>query len=160
MAFCDAETNPSGPIQQAAILNYLPIDAVGGGETFASKAGLAPPVRIHVPSKGLLLWNSRTCHGNSAPAPAAGATAADRAAREEGQEEDGIGRVAFAICYGPVSQRTAAVQKAGLLKGLAGIRTTHNPAIMLAHDKHGYPADFVSEIHPESSRLCRNRPLD
>jgi hypothetical protein len=34
--------------------------------------------------------------------------------------------------------------------GLAGMRTTHNPAIMLAHDKHGYPADFVSEIHPNA----------
>ena len=157
MAFCDAETNPSGPIQQAAILNYLPIDVVGGGETFAAKAGLAPPVRIHVPSKGLLLWNSRTCHGNSAPTTGAGATAAaasDRGAREEEQEEEGIGRVAFAICYGPVSQRTAAVHKAGLLMGLAGIRTTHNPAIMLAHDKHGYPADFVSRS------ILDPKPLD
>jgi hypothetical protein len=149
VAFCDAETNPSGPSQQAAILNYLPIDAVGGGEEFASKAGLAPPVRIHVPSKGLLLWNSRTCHGNSAPAAAAAEKAAGEEAQEQ-QEEEGIGRVAFAICYGPVSQRTAAVQKAGLLMGLAGMRTTHNPAIMLAHDKHGYPADFVSEIHPNA----------
>ena len=35
--------------------------------------------------------------------------------------------------------------------GLAGMRTTHNPAIMLAHDKHGYPDDFVSNSEPNAS---------
>ena len=34
------------------------------------------------------------------------------------------------------------------MQGVAGIRTTHNPAVMLAHDKHGYPDDFVSVDEP------------
>ena len=154
MAYCQADTNPSGPKHRKAILNYLPIDVVGGVE-FASKAGLAPPVRIHVPSKALLLWNSRTCHGNSAPVPVRGQNGDECERRMNASggfeaEEGNIGRVAFAICYGPTSQRTAAVHKAGLLMGLAGMRTTHNPAIMLAHDKHGYPPDFVSNAEPNS----------
>ena len=34
---------------------------------------------------------------------------------------------------------------------MAGIRTTHNPAVMLAHDKHGYPDDFVSVDEPNKA---------
>ena len=36
-------------------------------------------------------------------------------------------------------------------QGAAGIRTTHNPAVMLAHDKHGYPEDFVSVDEPNKA---------
>ena len=38
-----------------------------------------------------------------------------------------------------------------LPQGVAGIRTTHNPAVMLAHDKHGYPDDFVSVDEPNKA---------
>ena len=37
------------------------------------------------------------------------------------------------------------------MQGVAGIRTTHNPAVMLAHDKHGYPDDFVSVDEPNKA---------
>ena len=37
------------------------------------------------------------------------------------------------------------------MQGVAGIRTTHNPAVMLAHDKHGYPDDFVSVDEPNEA---------
>ena len=35
--------------------------------------------------------------------------------------------------------------------GLAGIRSTHNPAVMLAHDRHGYPPGFVSFSEPNTA---------
>jgi hypothetical protein len=47
-----------------------------------------------------------------------------------------------------------------LLKGLAGIRTTHNPAVMLAHDKHGYPDDFVSNAEPNGRLQPIRIPLN
>ena len=37
------------------------------------------------------------------------------------------------------------------MQGVAGIRTTHNPAVMLAHDKHGCPDDFVSVGEPNEA---------
>eukprot|EP01052_Picozoa_sp_SAG31_P027057 SAG31_NODE_2502_length_5594_cov_3.175796_1_plen_410_part_00 len=147
LLFCHSEHNPSK--QGAKILNYLPVSDFES--SFALKTELPQPVRIHVPARSLLLWDARTCHGNSAPAiPAA-------VSRQDEQE---VGRVAFAICYGPVTQRTAAVHKAGLLMGLAGIRTTHNPAIMLAHDKHGYPPDFVSNDEPNKALTSMQIPLN
>ena len=104
-----------------------------------------------------LLWDSRLCHGNTPPASSPqGDTDPDR--------QPSQGRVAFAICYGPVEHRSPRVHKEvvvsvvtahtpthphthdsqfrapfhqALLKGIAGIRTTHHPGIMLAHDKHG-----------------------
>ena len=60
----------------------------------------------------------------------------------------------------PVAHRSAEVHRAGLLMGLAGIRTTHNPAIMLAHDKHGYPDDFVTSYEPNSKLNALKIPLN
>jgi hypothetical protein len=132
---CELDSNPSKG--GAKVLNYLPCSHFSDEEL--ASTGLAPAVRIHVPARALLIWDSRTCHGNTPPAtiPAEGT-------------EGSVGRVAFAICYGPVEQRTAKVHKEGLLKGMAGIRTTHHPGIMLAHDKHGYPDDFVSNSEPNT----------
>lgn len=135
---CESNCNPSK--QGAPVLNYLP--AAELGEDTLAEHGVVPPVQIHVPAGGLLLWDSRTCHGNTSPLLPDG-NSAEPAARGEFE-----GRLAMAVCFGPTSQRTASVHKHGLLKGLAGIRTTHNPGIMLAHDKHGYPDDFVSNSEP------------
>ena len=129
------------------MLNYLP--AAELGEDTLAEHGVVPPVQIHVPACGLLLWDSRTCHGNTSPIQnSAELGVADMGAPQAVGGGGFEGRLAFAICYGPTSQRTAEVHKHGLVKGMAGIRTTHNPAIMLAHDKHGYPADFVSNSEP------------
>lgn len=95
-------------------------------------APLPEPVRIHVPARSLLLWDSRTCHGNSPPA-------------ERGDAAE-LGRVSLAISYGPVDQRTAEVQKDALVKALGAVRTTHHPAVMLSHDKQGYPVDWTAEV--------------
>ena len=48
----------------------------------------------------------------------------------------------------------------GLLLGLAGVHTTHNPATMLSHDKHGYPLDFVTFVEPNLSLLPLKIPLN
>ena len=45
-------------------------------------------------------------------------------------------------------------------QGAAGIRTTHNPAVMLAHDKHGYPDDFVSVDEPNRALSAIRIPLN
>ena len=153
--FSESRHNPSK--HGARVLNYLPLSEFegkeendGDGEEVVPASGLGRPVRIHVPARGLLLWNSRTCHGNTAAvaAPPLEESSSGGGGEGEGEgpgESGGGGRVAFAICYGPVEHRTAAVQKEALLKGLSGIRTTHHPGIMLAHDQHGYPEGFVGE---------------
>jgi len=136
--FCDSDENPSK--NGARVLNYLPLDKFSS--KFISQIDLPEPFRIHVPTRSLLLWDSRTIHGNAPPS-------------EKSKCGEDLGRIAFAICYGPVAQRTENVQKMALLKGFAGIRTTHNPGTMLAHDKHGYPEGFVSngETNSELSNI-------
>ena len=149
--FSESRHNPSK--HGARVLNYLPLSEFEGkeendrdGEEVVPASGLGRPVRIHVPARGLLLWNSRTCHGNTAAVAAPPLEESSSGGGGGGAGGGGGGgRVAFAICYGPVEHRTAAVQKEALLKGLSGIRTTHHPGIMLAHDQHGYPEGFVGE---------------
>ena len=134
-ALCECESNPSK--RGARVLNYLPLSELDAADV--ARARLAPCVRVHVPARSLLLWDSKTLHGN---APAI-----------ETSRGGGVGRVAFAICYGPVSMRSAAVHKEALLKGLAGIRTTHHPAIMLAHDKQCVTAVPRGALFTAASRL-------
>jgi hypothetical protein len=134
-AFCEDDANPSK--LGARVLHYLPLAHFSDAR--AAALGLARPVRVHVPARGLLLWDSRTAHGNAPPAAPPPLGARPR------------GRTAMAVCYSPVAQRDAATHKEALLKGWAGIRTTHNPAIMLAHDRHGYPPGFVSFAEPNAS---------
>jgi hypothetical protein len=150
MDFCESEHNRSK--MGANVLNYMPLEEFGSD--FASSVALPAPQRIHVPARGLLLWSSRFCHGNSAPM-VPGPTIAPMDV-----DEPTLGRVAMAICYGPVTHRSSEVQKAGLLMGVAGIRTTHNPAIMLAHDKHGYPDSFVSNSEPNANLRPIKIPLN
>jgi hypothetical protein len=102
---CESDSNPSKG--GAKVLNYLPTSHFS--DALLATIGLTAPLRIHVPARALLVWDSRTCHGNTPPA----AVSADDAT-------GAVGRVAFAICYGPVEQRTAAIHQGGLLKGLAG----------------------------------------
>ncbi len=134
-AFCEDDANPSK--RGARVLHYLPLAHFGDAR--AGALGLARPVRVHVPARGLLLWDSRTAHGNAPPA-----APSPRGARPRG-------RTAFAVCYSPVAQRDVATHREALLKGWAGVRTTHNPAIMLAHDRHGYPPGFVSFAEPNAA---------
>ena len=139
LSLCESESNPSK--RGARVLNYLPLSELDAADV--ARAELAPCVRIHVPARTLLLWDSKSLHGN--------APAIETSRDGGGGGSSGVGRVAFAICYGPVSMRSAAVHKEALLKGLAGIRTTHHPGIMLAHDKHGYPASFVQNDEPNAA---------
>jgi hypothetical protein len=134
-AFCEDDANPSK--LGARVLHYLPLAHFGDAR--AAALGLARPVRVHVPARSLLLWDARTAHGNAPPAAPPPLGARPR------------GRTAFAVCYSPVAQRDAATHKEALLKGWAGVRTTHNPAIMLAHDRHGYPPGFVSFAEPNAA---------
>lgn len=134
-SLCEDDANPSK--LGARVLHYLPLAHFSDARAVA--LGLARPVRVHVPARGLLLWDARTAHGNAPPAAPPPLGARPR------------GRTAFAVCYSPVAQRDAATHKEALLKGWAGVRTTHNPAIMLAHDRHGYPPGFVSFAEPNAS---------
>ena len=131
-SFCNDDGNPAK--MGARVLHYLPLSHFGDAR--AAALGLAPPIRVHVPARSLLLWDSRTAHGNAPPLTGA------RAA---------LGRVAFAVCYSPVLQRNAVTHHEALLKGWVGVRTTHNPAIMLAHDRHGYPPGFVTFSEPNTA---------
>jgi len=140
---CEVDLNRSK--QGAPILNYLPISDFAPGDLVV--LGLLKPVRIHVPPGSLLLWDSRTCHGN---APAISSDKWNTA----------IGRVAFPICYGPTHQRSLDVHKQALLKGISGIRTTHHPGIMLAHDQHGYPEGFVGNGEPNTNLRDIHIPLN
>lgn len=120
---CESENNPSKA--GASVLHYLPVEDLGV-ETLA-KFGIETPVQIHVPSRGLLLWDSRLCHGNTSPSQLTGDASA--AGGPLAEQKDGAfeGRLAFAVCFGPTVQRTEPVHKEALLKGLSGIRTTHHP---------------------------------
>ncbi len=115
-------------------------------EEFIEEVALPLPVRIHAPACSLLLWNSRTCHGNS---PAA-----------ESCTGPSLGRVSLAISYGPVDQRTVEVQKDSLVKALGGVRTTHHPAVMLSHNKQGYPSDWTAEAEYEPKHVQHGGELN
>ena len=138
--FCESDLNPAK--RGAPILSYLPLTHFD--EQFLCDSGLGAPVRVHVPARSLLLWDSRTCHGNSPPCEPAGSA---------------FGRVAFAVCYGPVAERSIETHKRALIKGFAGIHTTHHPGFMLAHDKHGYPEGFVSIDEPNKKLRKIKVPL-
>lgn len=125
---CESEHNPSR--SGAKVLNYLTVKDLGG-ETLAQH-GIEPPVQIHVPSRCLLLWDSRLCHGNTSPPQSAGTSQRDAAVPVAATDNGAFsGRLAFAVCFSPTAQRTPAVHKEALLKGLAGIRTTHHPVRIL-----------------------------
>ena len=139
-SFSDNAANPSHPAHGAGaakLVNYLPLSPFGS-DVAGWPAPLAEPVRLHVPARSLLLWNSRTCHGNTPPAePSAGSGA------------PAPGRVSLAVCYGPVDKRSAAVHKDALVKALGGVRTTHHPTLMTTHDRQGYPQDWTQEAEHE-----------
>ncbi len=141
-AFSESDANPSK--QGDRLLNYLPLTAFDDG--FVGESGLAPPVRVHAPARSLLLWNSRTCHGNAPPTETASG--------------DRLGRVSLAVCYGPVEQRTKEVQKDTLVKALGAVRTTHHTAVMLSHNKQGYPVDWTAEAEYEPNRALRPLVID
>jgi hypothetical protein len=141
-AYSDAEHNPAR--RGSRLLNYLPLEAFP--DAFLEETGLEAPVRVHCPAGSLVLWDARTCHGNTPPV----------APPSDGRGSDGIGRVSLAICYHPVEHRTAAVQKESLVKALGGVRTTHHPAVMLSHNKQGYPADWTAEAEHEPNPRVRS----
>jgi hypothetical protein len=134
--YSESDSNPAK--QGSRLLNYMPLDAFD--DSFLMESGLAPPKRIHCPAGSLVLWDARTCHGNTPPATST---------HQPSAAGGGIGRVSLAICYHPVRQRTPAVQKDSLLKALGGVRTTHHPVIMLSHNKQGYPSDWTAEAEHE-----------
>lgn len=137
-AYSESELNPAK--QGDKLLNYMPLTAFD--EDFIDRSGLMPPVRIHTPPASILIWDARTCHGNT---PAAVRTSAPS-----------IGRVSLAVCYHPVAQRSLAVQKDALVKALGCVRTTHHPAVMLSHNKQGYPADWTAEAEAEPNERVRD----
>ena len=131
--FSDSDLNPSKMGDK--LINYLPLTAFGD----QWPTTLAEPVRIHAPARSLVLWDSRTCHGNSPPA--------------ERSTEPGLGRVSLPISFGPVDQRTVKVQRDSLVKAVGGVRTTHHPAVMLSHDRQGYPKDWTAEAEHEPNHV-------
>jgi len=135
--FSESAANPSKAGDK--LLNYMPLTAYS--EEFIEEVTLPLPVRIHAPARSLLLWNSRTCHGNSP------------ATDHESSTRPSLGRVSLAISYGPVDQRTVEVQKDSLVKALGGVRTTHHPAVMLSHNKQGYPSDWTAEAEHEPKHV-------
>ena len=136
--FSESDRNPAK--RGSKLLNYLPLEAFDGA--FVERSGLAHPVRVEVPAASLLVWDARLCHGNTPPA--------SRAAGPQ------LGRVSLAICFHPVAHRTAAVQKDALVKALGGVRTTHHPAVMLSHNKQGYPVDWTAQAEAEHNAAVRN----
>jgi hypothetical protein len=58
-----------------------------------------------------------------------------------------------------VDERSIETHKRALIKGFAGIHTTHHPGFMLAHDKHGYPEGFVSINEPNTQLRKIQIPL-
>ena len=57
--FCESEHNPCKSPQGKKILNYLQLNHFTGDAAFMEGSGLERPVRIHVPPRSLLLWQSR-----------------------------------------------------------------------------------------------------
>ena len=100
--FSESDLNPAKPVGGDKLLNYMPLEPFG--DEFLFSSALPLPVRIHVPARSLLLWNSRTCHGNAPPAESSDGTG------------DNLGRVSLAISCGPVDKRSEAVQKDALVK--------------------------------------------
>lgn len=137
--FSESSENPSK--SGSPLLNYMPLSAFS--EEFVNASGLPDVVRVEVPERSLLLWNSRTCHGNS---PAV----------ELGDEKFVVGRVSLPVCYGPVAYRTVQVQTDALLRAIGGIRTTHHSSLMSDHTKQGYPVDWTAEAEAEPNSKLRN----
>ena len=145
--FSESEHNPARHGEK--LVNYLPMDTFD--DDFVAQSGLPLPVRVHVPARSLVLWNSRTAHGNCPPAVAR---------EEEGGPAPtaggGLGRVSLAISFGPVDRRDVGTQKDALVKALGGVRTTHHPTAMLTHNLQGYPVDWTTEAEYEPNKALSN----
>ena len=57
--FCESEHNPCKAPRAKRVLNYLPLRHFTGDARFMEGAALEQPVRVHVPARALLLWQSR-----------------------------------------------------------------------------------------------------
>jgi len=141
--FTESDQNPAK--KGETFINYMPL--VRFEDNWP--ADLPLPVRIHVPARSLLLWNSWTLHGN----------APGMCFDTDSAEALRVGRVSMAVCMTPVDMRTPEVQKDALVKAIGGVRTTHHPTTMKTHDQQGYPVDWTAAAEYEPKHVQWGGPL-